>query len=399
MLWHGSSKPIQGVSLSGLFVLEPWITPSLFREWESPNPRVVDEYTYCTTLGLDECSRRLRQHWNTWVTESDIMTLSGLGLNSLSIPIGYWAFTSTHGEPYVQGQIPYLERVLGWAEKYNLDVYLVLQGVPGSQNGFDSSGHQGEVHWQDTQENIERSIAALQGLANIANKYPIVMAIEEINEPASWALSRQGIFDYYKRAYTAIRSIAPQVSVVMSDAYFPPSDWPLMNFPGLSNVFLDTHIFHVFSKEKIVLSREGHLSATCDDGINLRNFKTQVPTLCGAFSLAVTDCARWLNGFGRGSRWDGTLPWEMNGPVHSGATCAGQNSLSTWDASTRKFFRDFAEQQMDSYEHGSGWFFYNFKTEEADDWNYIKLAQNGIIPIPPSNRSSVIGGQSPWCRQ
>ncbi|KAJ2220677.1 hypothetical protein IW143_002149, partial [Coemansia sp. RSA 520] len=50
------------------------------------------------------------------------------------------------------------------------------------------------------------------------------------------------------------------------------------------------------------------------------------------------------------------------------------------------FFRQFAETQMDAYEAGSGWFFWNFKTEGADDWNYIKLAQNKLIPVPPTNR-------------
>ncbi|KAJ1931871.1 hypothetical protein FBU59_006565, partial [Linderina macrospora] len=85
------------------------------------------------------------------------------------------------------------------------------------------------------------------------------------------------------------------------------------------------------------------------------------------------------------------------------------NSIGAWDNSTRTFFRQFAEAQMDAYEAGSGWAFWNFKTEEADDWNYIKLAQNGLVPVPPTDRKysrySLDGNHwaikinSPWCHE
>ncbi|KAJ1956658.1 hypothetical protein EC988_001231 [Linderina pennispora] len=379
---------IRAVNLGGLFVLEPWIRPSLFQEWQGSSLSVVDEWTYCAALGKEECSRRLKQHYNEWVTEDDISTLASLGLNHIRIPIGYWAFTVKDSEPYVQGQTPYLERILGWIAKYNLNAILDLHGAPGSQNGFDNSGRLGGIHWQDNSENIDRTIEALEGLARIANKYPsVVDAIEAVNEPAIWGLNEQGIIDFYKRAYTAIREIAPHVLYVIHDAFMSPDKWDDFNIKGWDNVILDTHTYHVFVKDRLTLSRNGHLQATCQDAANVRSFNTHLWTVTGEWSLATTDCARWLNGFGKGARWDGTMNWEMNGPVYPGATCAGQNSIGAWDSSTRTFFRQFAEAQMDAYEAGSGWAFWNFKTEEADDWNYIKLAQNGLIPVPPTNRT------------
>ncbi|KAJ2006621.1 hypothetical protein H4R26_001261 [Coemansia thaxteri] len=401
---------IRGVNLGGLFVLEPWIKPSLFKQWEGTNSHVVDEWTYCATLGKNECASRLRQHWSTWVSETDIATLALLGLNHVRIPIGYWAFTVNNDEPYVQGQIPYLQQVLEWTRKYNLNAVLDLHGVPGSQNGFDNSGKMGEIRWQQAQENIDRSIQALMGLANIAARYSdVVDAIEVVNEPAIWGLSKQGIVDYYKRAYSAIRAIAPSVIIVIHDAFLSPAEWNDLNVAGWDNVILDTHTYHVFVKDRLTLSRDGHLRATCQDAANVRNFNTHLWTVTGEWSLATTDCARWLNGFGKGARWDGSLPWEMNGPVYSGATCSGQSSIGAWDSPTRVFFRQFAEAQMDAYEAGSGWFFWNFKTEEADDWNYIKLAQNGLIPNPPTDRHYSrysldsshwnVKLNSPWCHE
>ncbi|KAJ1664907.1 hypothetical protein IW140_003726 [Coemansia sp. RSA 1813] len=404
-----SGDVIRGVNLGGLFVLEPWITPSLFSQWEGvSNATVVDEWTYCEALGKTECQSRLQSHWASWVTESDISTIASLGLNHIRIPIGFWAFSVLPGEPYIQGQVPYLEQIIQWAGKYNLNVVLDLHGVPGSQNGFDNSGRYGGIHWQDTQSNIDRSIQAVEGLATIAAKYPkIVDGIEVVNEPANWGLSMDGVINYYKNAYTSFRQIAPNTIMLIHDAFLPPSSWNTMNIQGWQNVILDTHTYHVFVKDRLTLSRNDHLKATCQDAANVYNFNTHLWTITGEWSLAITDCAKWLNGFGKGARWDGTLPWEMNGPVYQGATCAGQDSISAWDSSTRIFFRQFAEAQMDAYEAGSGWFFWNFKTESADDWNYIKLAQNGLVPNPPTDRHYSrysLGGNhwdidisSPWC--
>lgn len=56
-------------------------------------------------------------------------------LNHVRIPIGYWAFEVGPGEPYIQGQLPYLTEAIGWAGLHGLKVIVDLHGVPGSQNG------------------------------------------------------------------------------------------------------------------------------------------------------------------------------------------------------------------------------------------------------------------------
>ncbi|KAJ2296008.1 hypothetical protein IWW55_005250 [Coemansia sp. RSA 2706] len=382
-----SGDVIRGVNLGGLFVLEPWITPSLFQEWDGSDRKVVDEWTFCAVLGKDECQSRLQRHWQSWVTEDDIETLASLGLNHVRIPIGHWAFAPSDSEPYVQGQIPYLEQVIQWAGKHNLNAIIDLHGVPGSQNGFDNSGKFGGIGWQQAQENIDRSIQAVEGIARIAAKHAdIVDAIQVVNEPAHWGLSVDGVIDFYRRAYTSFRSIAPDAIMVIHDAFLSPNDWGRFNVRGWDNVILDTHNYHVFVRDRLTMGRNQHLEATCEDAKNVRGFNNQLWTVTGEWSLATTDCAKWLNGMEKGARWDGTLPWEMNGPVYQSATCSGQNSIAAWDQETRTFMRQFAETQMDAYESGSGWFFWNFKTEGADDWNYIELARHGLVPVPPTDR-------------
>lgn len=49
-------------------------------------------------------------------------------LNHVRLPIGYWAWDVSNGEPYIQGQIPYLEKAVGWAEKHGLKLIVDLHG-------------------------------------------------------------------------------------------------------------------------------------------------------------------------------------------------------------------------------------------------------------------------------
>jgi glucan 1,3-beta-glucosidase len=69
------------------------------------------------------------------------------GLNHVRIPIGYWAYDISAGEPYHQGQVQYLDNAIGWARNHGLKVLIDLHGAPGSQNGYDNSGHRGSATW------------------------------------------------------------------------------------------------------------------------------------------------------------------------------------------------------------------------------------------------------------
>ncbi|KAJ2830104.1 hypothetical protein IWW50_000484, partial [Coemansia erecta] len=377
---------IRGVNLGGLFVLEPWITPSLFEEWaHAPNSPVVDEWNYCAVLGKQECQSRLTSHWGSWVREEDISALAGLRINTLRIPIGYWALAPNDSDPYVQGQLPFLAQVLGWASKYRMRVILDLHGAPGSQNGFDNSGLRGEINWTKREGDVQRTLDALAALANIANQNPSVVAIQAVNEPANWGVAKSTITRFYTQAYGTIKSIAPHVAVVFHDAFLPASEWESLVPGNLTDSILDTHIYHVFVDDVIRLSADEHISKACGDGQAIGNFNKRTRTICGEFSLANTDCARWLNGFQKGARWDGTLPGAK--PVASGATCHDQENMDAWSGRKRAFMKRFAQAQFQAYEQGTGWIFWNFKTENADSWNYIKLARNGIIPTSPIGRS------------
>ncbi|KAL8945620.1 MAG: hypothetical protein Q9183_008032, partial [Haloplaca sp. 2 TL-2023] len=159
-----NGEKIRGVNLGGWFVLEPWITPSVFQDWET-SQEVVDEFTYSAALGPDETFSRLSQHWDTWITQDDFNQIAQAGLNHVRIPIGYWALAPREGDPYVQGQLDVLDRTINWAREAGLKIMMDLHGAPGSQNGFDNSGKKGDVGWQQG-NTVEETLTALENLAN-----------------------------------------------------------------------------------------------------------------------------------------------------------------------------------------------------------------------------------------
>ncbi|KAJ1909347.1 hypothetical protein H4219_006416 [Mycoemilia scoparia] len=387
-------RTMRGVNLGGWLVLEPWITPDLFQQFVSKpaSEQAVDEYTFCQKLGQQECKSQLTKHWDTWVTRQDIEKLASYGLTHLRIPIGHWAYSADAFEPYVQGQAEYMEKAIGWAQEFGLKVIMDLHGAPGSQNGFDNSGRKGEVHFMDNQNSVDRVLESLRKMSTVAAKYPeTVSHVQVLNEPANWALNVTRIFELYDKAYEIIKNTSPQTKMMVHDAFLPPEQVKqLINnkqWKKDDGVVLDTHTYHVFASDLIQLDREGHFRATDGSGKIVKAMtSTTIPEITGEWSLATADCAKYLNGFLAGTRWEDTLANQpaIKCPKGQVCKCTGNNGNDPkkWTPDYKEFLKEFARAQLSAYESGRGWMFWNFKTENthAPQWDYMYLAENGYIP-------------------
>jgi len=109
--------------LTGMRTAAAWISPSLFGSGSA-----VDEYNLCRQLGKTACRQKLSHHWATFYTEEDFKQIAGAGLNHVRIPLGYWAVAPLNGDPYVQGQIAYLDKAISWAGAHGLKVWIDLHG-------------------------------------------------------------------------------------------------------------------------------------------------------------------------------------------------------------------------------------------------------------------------------
>ncbi|TFK77419.1 glycoside hydrolase family 5 protein [Pluteus cervinus] len=387
---YGSQK-VRGVNLGGWLVLEPWITPSLFDN--TGDSRIVDEWTFGQYQSRTTAANTLKQHWDTWITASDFAQIAAAGLNHVRIPIGYWAFEVGAGEPYITGQLPYLQNAVAWAGTYGLKVIIDLHGnrisgVPGSQNGFDNSGQKMSYPlWHTNNTNVQRSNNIIKTIANMYKDNPnVVPIIAPLNEPAGFdgsdvlSVVRQYWYDSYGNIRYPYGSDRESNTVeLIHDAFQPFSYWSgFMPSPSFQGVMMDTHQYQVFSVGENQMSQQQHIQTACGKRSMLSSFSLWV--VVGEWTPAATDCAKYLNGRGVGSRYDGSYP----GSSRIGS-CTGQTGKgSSFSSSYKTWLRQFWEAQVISYEQGDGWIQWTWKTEIADEWAYQAGLQYGWIPSNPT---------------
>ncbi|CAH7683674.1 family 5 glycoside hydrolase [Phakopsora pachyrhizi] len=383
---------IRGVNIGGWLVTEPWVTPTLY---DTGNDKIVDEYTFCQYLGRTEATRRLSRHWQTFYTDADFQTIKSYGLNHVRIPIGYWAFEISAGEPYVQGQLEYLKKGIAWAKNAKLNVIIDLHGAPGSQNGFDNSGKRGDIGWADKASNVERTKTVLAAItAEFAKKdyEGVVTGIEALNEPAGFKpdnnLTLNTARQYFKDGYKIVRQPergAQQTNVlyIVHDAFQPLDTWAnSFPYPEYKGVALDTHIYSVFTYPEITFSETVRIENYCRMISRLKASQEKIYTFVGEFAPAPTDCAPRLNGQGIGARFDGTF--KNSTRVGS---CEGKSGLSQFFSEDyKKYLRKLFEVQTLVYESTSGWVMWTFKAEAADDWSYDAGVKGGWIPAKAGDR-------------
>lgn len=319
---------MRGVNLGGWLVLEKWMTPSLFTDTDA-----VDELTYCQRATKPQLAR-LKQHRDTFITEADFQWLADHGIQAVRIPVGYWLFGDAG--PF-KGTAIYLDRAFRWAEAAGIKVLISLHGAPGSQNGKDHSGCVGPAAWADNPAHVERTLQTIRQLAGRYGASPALLGISLLNEPSA-DLPKSVLKRFYQEAYATVRQVCgPDTWVVMSDG-FRPRRWHLVLHRLLyRRAYLDTHQYFVFSGRDTAtpahrLLRRLRGRVRC----NLAWMRWHHPVVVGEWSAALD-----------------------NGSL---AGLEGRQRLAAG--------RDFCMAQVLVYDRMDAWFYWSYKTEAEDSWNF-----------------------------
>lgn len=351
----------------------------------------VDEYTLTQMLGKNESLDTLRHHWDTFIVEDDFKGIVEMGLNLVRIPIGYWAFKLLSNDTYVQGQEEYLDKAILWAQKNNLKVQLDLHGMPGSQNGFDNSGLRTDnPDWLETETNMN---ATFEVLNYVLNKYTLpnstltignetiylnqtIDSIEVVNEPFAYKIDLQKLQDFYGDSYELIRNKGSKLNILFQDGFLSIGSWDsfMTNSTLFTNITIDHHLYEIFSTYQIALNITDHLESVINQG-RLMAAETH-DRIVGEFSGALTDCTKYINGVGRGARYDGTFDTD----VITGS-CANHTNFASWTEEFKRNTKEFIQTQFDTYAaNGRGWIFWTYKTEDTIEWDLRKLHQFNLLP-------------------
>ena len=334
----------KGVNLGNWLILEEWMHPMLFSQNAVAG---VDEWSFCKTLG-SSCESTLQSHWDTWVTESDIAQLSQYGYNLLRVPVGHWALIpTTNDEPYVYStQMQHVERIMSYANTYNMQVVLDIHGLPGSQNGKDHSGHEGLIGWF-TNANQMRSLTAVSAAMNFIKTSPnsqVVAALEICNEPNITNSKQLKTYEkYIKESRKIVNRINSSMPIMFHDAFYGVEHWSKFTKSKKDNYVLDVHqYFSGFTTNTL-----SAVSGMCQFAQGVAKRKSVTPVFVGEFSVSV-------------------------GGVYT-------------DTST--FRRQFLETQVKQYSATklAGSAFWNFKTMNSDGltqnngWSVQALINEGVI--------------------
>jgi glucan 1,3-beta-glucosidase len=325
---------VTGVNLGGWLVLEKWITPALFK-----GTGAVDEYSFCHELG-EEAKDRLTEHRKNFITAADFTWIADQGLDAVRLPIGYWALDGQ--EPYHECR-KYIDFALAQCEKNGLDLVLDIHGLPGSQNGYPHSGLKGRARWHKN-TNPERSLSFLKQLTLEYKDYKSLKAIELMNEPLS-KLPKKKLMEYYKSGYSFIRqSLSDKIGIIISDA-FATKDWKdAMPKSRYKNVYLDMHMYQVFSPEDKRLSLDGHIKKARSWKDVIKFVRSSMPVIIGEWSIA--------------------LPHDTDG-------------IEDQDDALRRY----ASAQLEAFEEADGWFYWTYKTEGKGPWDFRICIENGWINL------------------
>lgn len=424
--WEYGKRSIRGVNLGGWLSLEPFIVPSLFNTTypnlanpSIPGPPYIDEWSLTSALGPAASLALLDKHYSSFAPTSTFAAIRAAGFDHIRIPFSYWAVTTYPGDPYVQHiSWRYLLCGIEYARQNGLRVNLDLHAAPGSQNGWNHSGRQGAINWlsgTDGALNAERTLAIHAQLATFfaQPRYANVVTLYGVlNEPNMELLPPTSVLNWTTTALTQLRRspLPNTIILVISNGFLPLPFWhaalaPTFPDPSASRILLDAHQYVIFNPDQLSLNHTAKLSYACDGWAQQTAASMSSTTgfgnfLCGEWSQADTDCAKYINDVGYGARWDGTLDTgnaetSVLTPACSlgdaRCSCATANALpSSYSSSYKRYLRAFADAQMRSFGTGWGWFYWTWDVEEgpgAAQLSWKKGVEAGILPKDVSSAS------------
>lgn len=325
----------KGVNLGGWLVLERWMTPSLF-----DGLRAKDEFGFMEELGAGAAAR-LERHRDNFITEEDIEWIAAHGLNAVRLPTPHWAFADT--APFVKCDT-YIDWLMGMAAKHGIKVLLDVHTAPGSQNGWPHSGREGEIAWHKDKGNIAATIEFIREVAARYAQHPAILGIELLNEPHP-SIPQDILLDFYRQGIDTVRRVAPDMTVVVSDA-FRPDKWHKTFLADEPDVWLDMHLYRAFDEADKKLPVHKHIRKVQTDWQKLiHKVQKRLPVAVGEWSLGLDKRAfRGLDDFGR------------------------DKGLQAYGSAQRAVF-----------EQSQGWFFWSYKTEDMAGWSYRTAHARGWV--------------------
>ncbi|WFD34571.1 hypothetical protein MCUN1_001412 [Malassezia cuniculi] len=347
-----------GVNVGSWFVLEAWMTPSMFTcAYGTKNSELDFLKGYgSSSKGISSAKARLEKHWDTFITKSDLQEMKTLGINTVRLPIGYWTLGanwttntpfSDYGSVYDNAWM-YVRRFIKWADDLDIGVLVDVHGAYGSQNGEPISGDSEHgiqfYNGNNRQRTREMLLWLTQEFASVNN----VVGIQLLNEPQD----NTKLWTWYGNTMDAMRKVnshAESLPLYFHDAFMTEKG---AAFAGNRTDFVvqDMHSYFVFTNSDRSTSAQKH--TTNIEGSYQKSLQKLAKTARGNFIIGEWSCA--LN------------PQSL--------TSSSDKTKST---------AEFCQAQVESYgKAAAGYFFWSWKMDNCDSnsgWCFRSATKDKMI--------------------
>lgn len=330
---------IRGVNLSGWFIPEPWVTPSLFAATGASNDAELQQ-----ALGAARYNERMRRHFETFISEDDFRRIASIGLNSVRLPVPWCAFGIQREDDERISVIDYIDRAMEWGACHGVSVLLDLATVPGGQGDSNDSPTTPEstAAWHSSANGRHVALDVLERLASRYGDAPALAGIELLDSPVMSA--RRGVFqvtpgipihylrNFYRDAYELVRAHMPADKAVVFSASGHPERWRhFMRGDRYENVRIDVHLYHYRDETaRDITSPRGISDAVA------RNKRVLREAVATGFPVIVGE-------------WSGA---------------AVLSSASVTPEGRAAYERVFISNQLATFDDAAGWYFQTWKTEK-----------------------------------
>lgn len=333
------AERIRGVNLSGWFIPEPWVTPSLFVATGAANETELQ-----AALGATLYNERFRQHLETFISEDDFRRMSAIGLNAVRLPVPWYAFGAKGDAEVFIPVVDYIDRAFEWADKYGLKVLIDLATVPGGQGDSNDSSRSSSLAatWHSSTNGRHIALNVLERLSMRYGTSDALMGIELLDSPVMSV--RKNLFtvtegipshylrNFYRDAYEVVRLNMPEDRMVVFSASGYPDAWKrFMSGAQYKNVCMDVHLYHYRDEKALDITSPSGLSTAIT-----RNKQMIREARRAGFPVIVGE-------------WSGAAVLSNASVTPEGRTA---------------YERVFISNQLASFAESLGWFFQTWKTEK-----------------------------------
>ncbi len=197
----GKDVLLKGVNLGGWLMMEGY----MFGGRNTPEHDFRSSFE--KALGRSALDDFITSFRDTFIREEDIKTIKSWGANCVRLPFNY-RLIEFEDRPYSLNEdgLKYLDRAVGWCEKYGLYCILDLHAAPGAQNNAWHSDSYGKVGLFDNEQDRDRYLRLWFFLADRYRECPNIAGYDILNEPDVGVLEEHKVRSLYEAATVEIRS-------------------------------------------------------------------------------------------------------------------------------------------------------------------------------------------------